>query len=421
MNELSDSFLLATLAILILTSAFFSGSETGMMALNPYKLKHRVNSGHKGAKRASRLLEKPEKLIGIILIGNNLVNIGASAIATVLAMRWFGDAGVLIATGALTIIILIFAEVTPKTLAAHRPELIAIPASSVLTPLLVVFSPFVWLVNHASRILLRLLGLKTSGGQRHILSTDELKTVVQEGGKQISPTYKGMLLNILDLDKMTVEDIMVPRNEVQTIDTNDSFAEIEQQISQSEYTRIPIVNGDINDVVGILHLRNALNLFKTGDAIKKDQLIAAAHDAYFVPESTPLSTMLVNFQKQQRRIGLVVDEYGDVQGLVTLEDLLEEIVGRFTTDTNDDDDIIVIAENNFSIDATALVRDVNKALDWELPIDGPKTMNGLIVETLEQIPEAPVAIRIGNYILEAQLIDKQRIKTISAYQLIDAD
>ena len=419
MNELSDSFLLATLAILILTSAFFSGSETGMMALNPYKLKHRVNSGNKGAKRASRLLEKPEKLIGIILIGNNLVNIGASAIATVLAMRWFGDAGVLIATGALTIIILIFAEVTPKTLAAHRPELIAFPASGVLTPLLVVFSPFVWLVNHASKLLLRILGLKTSDGQRNILSTDELKTVVEEGGKQISPTYKGMLLNILDLDKMTVEDIMVPRNEVQTIDTNDSFAEIERQISQSEYTRIPIVNGDINDVVGILHLRNALNLFKRGDSIQKDQLIAAAHDAYFVPESTPLSTMLVNFQKQQRRIGLVVDEYGDVQGLVTLEDLLEEIVGRFTTDTNDDDDITVIADNNFSIDATALVRDVNKALNWELPIDGPKTMNGLIVETLEQIPEAPVAIRVGNYILEAQVIDTQRIKTISAYRLAD--
>jgi Mg2+/Co2+ transporter CorB len=415
LNELSDSFLLASLVILIFISAFFSSSETGMMALNPYKLKHRVKQGQKSAIRAQKLLDRPDRLIGIILIGNNLVNIVATSIATLLAVRWYGDLGLAVLPFVFTAVILVFAEVTPKTFAAQRPETIAFPASVILTPLLWLLMPFVWLVNHTSNLLLKMLGIKTSNKAKHVLSADELKTVVEEGGQLISPTYKGMLLNILDLDEMTVEDIMIPRNEVICIDMDDDMSTLEQNIMNSDYTRLPVVNGDINQVVGVLHLRNAIPLFRDEQEVNKDALLRSVHEPYFVPESTPLSTMLVNFQREQRRVGLVVDEYGDVQGLVTLEDLLEEIVGRFTNDSVDDDDEILIKQDgSASIDATALIRDVNKALDWQLPTDGPKTINGLIVEHLESIPDAPVSVLLGDYIFEVTSLTTQRIDRVNA-------
>jgi len=413
LNELSDSFLLASLFILILVSAFFSSSETGMMALNPYKLKHRVKQGQRSAIRAQKLLDRPDRLIGIILIGNNLVNIVATSIATLLAVRWYGDLGLAVLPFVFTAIILIFAEVTPKTFAAQRPETIAFPASVVLSPLLWLLMPFVWLINHTSNVLLRVLGVNAKTKAGHVLSTDELKTVVEEGGKLISPTYRGMLLNILDLDEMTVEDIMIPRNEVICIDIDDDIETLENNIMNSDYTRLPVVNGDINNVVGVLHLRSAIPLFRDHQQVDKAALVRAVREPYFVPESTLLSTMLVNFQREHRRIGLVVDEYGDVQGLVTLEDLLEEIVGRFTNDgIEDENEIQKNDDGSAAIDATALIRDVNKVLDWSLPTDGPKTINGLIVEHLESIPDAPVSVVIGQYTFEVTALTNHRVEHV---------
>ncbi len=415
MNDISDGFLLAVLVILVIISAFFSSSETGMMALNPYKLKTRTKHGQKSALRASKLLEHPDRLIGIILIGNNLVNIGASSIATVLATRHFGEAGILVATAVLTVVILVFAEVTPKTIAAQNPEKIALPASAILKPLLFLFWPLVWLLNHATKLLLKVFGVRVKSDPKHTLNADELKTVVEEAGNFISPTYRGMLLNILDLNKMTVEDIMVPRNEIEFIDLRHDDIDLASQIGAIDYTRVPVISGDINDTVGVLHMKKAITLFKQTGHVDEQQLLSIIDDPYFVPESTPLSTMMVNFQKQQLRIGLVVDEYGDIQGLVTLEDLLGEIVGSFTTDINESDDEIILREDGSAlIDASTSIRDVNKALSWELPTDGPKTVNGLMVETLEQIPDAPVALEIAGYRLETKVIDKQRISWVIA-------
>jgi len=387
-----------------------------MMALNPYKLKNHAKRGYKPAIRAGKLLEHPDRLISIILIGNNLVNIAASSIATILATRHFHDAGVFIATGALTVIILVFAEVTPKTIAAQKPEKIAFPASSVLQPLLYIMWPAVWLLNKTTNALLWIMRFKSDKEKQHDLSTDELKTVVEEGGNHIAPTYRGMLLNVLDLESMAVEDIMVPRNEIVHIDIEDTIEEISRVIENSQYTRIPVIRNDINDTLGVLHMRKAIGLFKGGKQPTHQSILQIIDEPYFVPENTPLSTMLVNFQSKQLRIGLVVDEYGDIQGLVTLEDLLEEIVGTFTTDTNESDDEILQREDGSAIiDATSLVRDVNKILNWKLPTDGPKTINGLLVEQLEQLPEAPVSVLVNGYVLEATEIDKQRVTTIKAW------
>lgn len=410
MNETSLTALFITLAGLILLSAFFSSSETGMMSLNRYRLKHMAQTGHKGAKRAHRLLQRTDQLIGVILIGNNFVNIFASAIATVIAIRIWGDAGIAIATVLLTIVILIFAEVTPKTLAALFPEKIAFPASYVLAPLLKILYPVVWAVNLLTGGILKVLRVSPEDIANDHLSREELRTLVNEAGALIPAKHKDMLVSILDLEKVTVTDIMVPRNEVVGIDLDDDLDSILRLLRNSQHTRLPVYKGDINEIQGILHLRNTTKLLQKND-LNKDMIVQLCTEPYFVPESTPLNTQLINFQKGRRRFGIVVDEYGEVLGLATLEDILEEIVGEFTTDyASTSPDIIPQDNGTYIIDGTASLRVINKSLSWKLPLDGPKTLNGLITETLENIPDSNVCLRVGGHRVEVLQIKDNVVK-----------
>ncbi len=381
------------------------------MSLNRYRLKHLVKQHHSGARKASKLLERPDRLIGVILIGNNFVNILASAIATVIAVRLWGDAGIVIATASLTIIILIFAEVSPKTVAALYPEKIAFPAAYILTPLLTLTYPLVWIVNGITNGLLKLCGLSPDGNSNHNLSTEELRTLVHEAGALLPKRKQSMLLGVLELNDVTVDDIMIPKNDIQGIDLDFELDDILSRLSTTSHTRLPVYNGDINKVVGILHMRNLAQLIQQGN-VTKASILQVVHEPYFIPESTPLQTQLLNFQKESRRIGLVVDEYGDVLGIATLEDILEEIVGELSAHHRAENaDIHPQDDDSYIIEASAFIRDINKSLSWDLPTNGPKTLNGLIIETLESIPDANVCLSINGYRVETLQMTDNLIKT----------
>jgi Mg2+/Co2+ transporter CorB len=405
--------LFVILGMLILLSAFFSGSETGMMSINRYRLRHLVKQNNRSAKRVNTLLKRPDRLIGLILIGNNLVNIAASAIATVIGMRLFGDMGIAIATFGLTLIILIFAEVTPKTLAALHPERIAFPSSLILAALLKVLMPLVMLVNAITNGLLVLIGISPEQREQHSLSTEELKTVVNEAGALIPELDQNMLVGILDLENVTVEDIMIPRNELVGIDINDDWKKIQKQLTQSTHTRILLYRDTIDEVVGYIHVRDALRLLSKNQ-FTKATLLRAVREIYFIPEGTTLNVQLLKFKQAKERLGLVVDEYGDIQGLVTLEDILEEIVGDFTTtkEPTTSDEVTLQPDGSYLVDASATVRDLNKEMGWHLPTDGPKTLNGLIIEYLEDIPQNKMSLRIAGYPIEIVDVTDNMIKTV---------
>ncbi|GAB5415573.1 MAG: CNNM domain-containing protein [Congregibacter sp.] len=412
MNEAPLGILFAMLAALILMSGFFSSSETSMMSLNRYRLKHLRKQRHRGATRASRLLERPDRLIGLILIGNNLVNIAASAIATVIAIRLYGDAGIVIATFLLTLVILIFAEVTPKTIAALNPERIAFPATIILLPLLKVMLPLVASVNWVTNGLLRMLGFNPDLDGDDKVSREELRTIVSDPGAMIPQRHRGMLVNILDLEGVTVDDIMVPRNEFYGIDLDDSDQIIIETIQNSGHTLLPVWREDSNNIQGVLHLRNVGGILE-GGGLRREVLMEALDKPYFIPESTPLHTQLRNFQQKKMRLAIVVDEYGDVIGLVAVADILEEIVGEFTSNLNDNaDDIFPQRDGSYLIDGSVSVRDVNKSLHWELPTDGPKTLSGLILEHLESFPDANAGLQIGPYCMEILELDKNVVRTV---------
>ncbi|AEA83060.1 MULTISPECIES: HlyC/CorC family transporter [Stutzerimonas] len=415
MENLHPGFLVGLLVFLLLCSAFFSSSETGMLSLNRYRLRHQAKEGHRGARRASELLAHPDRLLGTILVGNNFVNILASSIATVLAMQLWGEAGIAIATIGLTIILLIFGEITPKTLAALRPEIIAYPVSLPLKMLQKVLYPLVAMLSWVSNGLLGLLGVDLSNKGNDSLSTEELRSVVRESGSDLPLNRQSMLLGILDLERVTVDDIMIPRNEVAGIDLDDDLEAIISQLRTTPHTRLPVFRNDINQIEGIVHMRQIARLL-SHDQLTKESLLAACTEPYFVPENTPLSTQLLNFQKQKRRIGIVVDEYGDVRGVVTLEDILEEIVGEFSNqDTLRSPDIHPQEDGTLVIDGAAYIREVNRALDWHLPCDGPKTLNGLITEALEHIPDSGICLQIGNYRLEILQAADNRVKSVRAW------
>jgi len=411
LSEIPIGYLFTSLVFLIFLSAFFSSSETGMMSLNRYRLRHLVKQKHRGAMRAAKLLQRPDRLIGVILIGNNFVNILASAIATMIALRLMGDAGVAVATAALTLVILIFAEVTPKTVAALKPEQVAFPASLILRPLLAILYPFVWIVNTICNGLLRLLGFNANAQSNDHLSTEELRTIVNEAGALIPRRNQSMLLSILDLESVTVEDVMIPRNEIVGIDVNDDIDTILATISQSPHTRLPLYQDELNDIIGVIHVRQILPLLQMNNPTKED-LLKLSREPYFIPESTALNTQLLNFQKARHWMALVVDEYGDIQGLTTLEDILEEIVGDMAEDQDaDNEDIHPQEDGSYFVDGTATIRDVNKALTWDLPVNGPKTLNGLITESLEEIPQNNVCLQLGPYLIETVQIKDNFIKT----------
>lgn len=386
-----------------------------MLSLNRYRLRHQAKEGHRGAKRAIDLLSRPDRLLGTILVGNNFVNILASSIATVLAMQLWGEAGIAIATVGLTILLLIFGEITPKTLAALRPEAIAYPVSLPLSLLQKVLYPLVAMLGWISNGMLRLIGVDPSKKGTDSLSTEELRSVVRESGSDLPMNRQSMLLGILDLERVTVDDIMIPRNEVAGIDLEDDLEVIVGQLRTTPHTRLPVFHKDINQIEGIVHMRQIARLL-SHDQLTKESLLQACNEPYFVPENTPLSTQLLNFQKQKRRIGIVVDEYGDVLGIVTLEDILEEIVGEFSNqDALRSPDIHPQDDGTLVIDGAAYLREINRALGWQLPCDGPKTLNGLITEALEQIPDSGICLQIGLYRLEILQAADNRVKSVRAW------
>ena len=381
---------------MVVISAYFSGSETGMMTLNRYRLRHMAKQGNRSAKRVEKLLRKPDRLISLVLIGNNLVNILASALGTIVGMRLYGDAGVAIATGVLTFVVLVFAEVLPKTIAALYPEKVAYPSSFLLAPLLILMMPLVWLLNAITRMLMRMMGIKTDIVVSGSLSKEELRTIVHESRSQISRRNQDMLLSVLDLEKMTVDDIMVPRSEIIGIDINDDWKSILRQLSHSPHGRIVLYRDSLDDAISMLRVREAWRLMSEG---------------------TPLSTQLVKFQRNKKKVGLVVNEYGDIQGLVTVEDILEEIVGDFTTSMSPTLAEEVTPQNDGSviIDGTANVREINKAFNWHLPEDDARTVNGVILEALEEIPVAGTRVRIGEYDIDILDVQDNMIKQVKVF------
>lgn len=383
------------------------------MSLNRYRLRHLEKQNNKSAKRVSRLLERPDRLIGLILIGNNLVNIAASALATIIGIRLFGDVGVLYATITLTFIVLIFAEVTPKTLAALYPEKVAFPSSLILMLLLKILFPIVVGVNWITNGFLRLLGISSEQREQHSLSTEELRTVVNESSAFIQERDQDMLVSILDLEKVTVEDIMIPRSDLVGIDINEDWKKIQKQLTQSSHTRVLLYRDNIDDVVGYIHVRDALRLLSKNQ-FTKATLLRAVRELYFIPEGTQLNVQLLKFQHAKERLGLVVDEYGDIQGLVTLEDILEEIVGDFTTTQTPtpSEEVNLQPDGSYLIDGGVSIRDLNKEMSWKLPTDGPKTLNGLIIEYLEDIPQAKLSVKLAGYPVEIVDVNDNMIKTV---------
>lgn len=407
-------FLWSVLFFLLILSAFFAGSETSMMSLNPYRLRHQRKKSA-GARRAAKLLSTPDRLIGLILIVNNAINILAAIVANMLAIYYVGEAAApWVATASLTIMLLVFSEVTPKTIAAQNPEWFAFKASHILKPLLQLFNPLVWSINKLTNAFISVLGFDPNKDRDDSLDTEELKSLVDISGHKLSDSNQGMLRAILDLDNMTVEDIMIPRNEVSGLNLEDNIDILMEQILSCEYTRQPVYMGDINNIVGIFHVRKANHLLRA-DTITHKAIKRFADEAYFIPESTKLTTQLLNFKKMRSRFAVVVDEYGEVQGLVTLEDILEEIVGDFTTNEADEtEEVIAQKDGGYLIDGSATIREINKATDWNLPLNGPKTMNGLVLEQLESIPDGNVSFTIDRFRFETIEIDGTRVKKASA-------
>jgi Mg2+/Co2+ transporter CorB len=400
-----------TIGVMILLSAYFSGTETAMMALNRYRLRHLVKRGNRGAKKADAMLQRQDRLLGVILVGNNLVNFSAATVATVIGFQLMGDTGVLLAPWVLTLVFLIFAEVAPKTLAAERPENWALRAVFVLHPLQRLLMPAVAMVNVLSNALVRPF-LPRNSEDDDQLTTDELKTVVVEGATSVGER-QSMLTRILDLESVTVNDIMVPKAEIAAIDIEDELTTIINIASASQHTLLPIYKDSFDNVLGILHLRRMARLVFQEDFSKAD-LLQLTREPYYVPEATPLHTQLFNFQREKQRFALVVDEYGDIQGIVTLEDILEEIVGEFTSDyAANMPEISPQDDGSFVIDGMAVLRDINRALRWDLPMNGPKTLSGLVLEHLETIPETNVCLRLGEYQIETLQIKDNIVKTIS--------
>jgi Mg2+/Co2+ transporter CorB len=413
LNEVDSSYgaMLLGLIVLVLLSAFFSGTETALMSVNRYRLRHAASAGNRGARLAERLLARPDRLIGLILLGNTLVNISASSLATLLALRLGGEGAVPIAVGAFTLVLLVCGEVAPKTLAALRPERIALPAAFVYVPLLKVCYPIVWLVNAVANAFLRLLGVSREiEGTLDSFTREELRTVLAEASGMIPQRHQQMLLGILDLERATVDDIMVPRHAIEGIDLADEWPLIERQLESARHTRLPVYEGSLERMFGLVHMRRLVRAAAHGE-LDKQALRDSADEPYFVPEGTPLHRQLVNFQHARERLGFVVDEYGDIRGLVTLSDILEEIVGEFATDASMLNPYVTAEPGgSYVVNGAVNVRALNRAMHWRLPIDGPKTLNGLILEYLEAIPEPGTTLTIAGHTIEIVQVSDNAVR-----------
>ena len=417
-DEASLGILIFSFLALIVASAYFSSSETGMMSLNKYRMNHLRRGQHAGATRASKLLEKPDKLIGVILIGNNFVNFLAASIASSITILILGEPAPFTTAIVLTLVVLIFAEVTPKTIAALYPERIAYPSSIVLGVLLKVLYPIVWAVNFVSNTLVRTLGFHPQADSSdQQLSQEELRTVVHESESRLPKKRQGMLLNILDLEKVQVDQIMVPRNEVTGLDIEDAMEDVLEQIASAQHTRLPVYRKDIDNIVGVLHMRSAGRLIKT-ENLNKAAIIQETTEPYFIPDSTPLHTQLFNFQSKKLRMAVVVDEFGAVKGIVTLEDILEEIVGEFTTDLADSNrDIFAQEDGSYLIDGGTSIRDINRTLSWQLDSESANTLNGILMEVLQSIPDASVGVKLDGYYAEILQVKDNVFRTVKMWEV----
>lgn len=414
MEHPSLGLLFTALAGLLILAAFFAGSETALMSLNRYRLRHRASGGSRGARLAEALLKRPDRLIGLILFLSTIVNVATPILVGFIALRVGGEFLVAFGAALLAFVLLIFCEVAPKTFGALHPESLALPAAYIYTPLLFLLYPFVWFTNLLANGVLRMFGVSRQVAANS-LSSEELRTVVAEAGAMIPRRHQQMLVSILDLENATVEDIMVPRNEIVGIDIDDDWDRIIEQLRQSQHTRLPVYQGEIDRIIGLLHMKQVVHELARGH-LDLDALTAAAQarEPYFVPSGTTLNTQLLNFQRNKRRMAFVVDEYGDIQGLVTIEDILEEIVGEFTTDpaTMMHKDVHAEADGSFVASASATIRALNRSMRWNLPTDGPKTLNGLIVEFLETIPEPGTTLKMADYMLEVLQTGDNAIKTV---------
>jgi len=407
--------LVIALVVLIFLSGFFSSSETAMMALNRYRLRHLARNKHRAAIRVSKLLERPDRLLGVILIGNTFANILASSLATVLAVHYFGDVGIAIATFILTFVILIFAEVAPKTFAAAHAQRVAFIVSLPLKLLLKVFYPVVWSANFLANGLLKLLRIPVKRDTVEHLTSDELGTLVKEAGDKIPDSHQDMLLAVLGLEKASVDEIMIPRNDIIGIDLEDAWSNIHKQITGGVHTRMPVYVGDIDNIKGMLHIRKALHLLSKSQ-LTKETILASLNEPYFIPEGTPLHIQLLNFRSVKIRTAFVVDEYGDIQGLATLEDILEEIVGEFTTDIPSiHKEIKKQGDGTYIVDAAITIRELNKQIHSKFDSSGPKTLSGLIIEELEMIPQRGVGLKIAGYPMEVLETSINRIERVKIY------
>ena len=414
MQDIPLHWLCGLLVLLVALSAFFSSTETALMSINRYRLRHRAREGSTGARAAENLLAQPDRLIGLILVCNNFVNSAAAAIVTVICLSLGGEAFAAIGVSVFTVVLIIFGEVAPKTFGALYPERLALPAALIYQVLLKVLYPVVWTTNLLANGVLRLAGVSREKASTTSLSREELRTVVAEASTVIPHRHQRMLMSILDLERIHVEDIMVPRSEIAGIDVTDEWEDILDQLRDSRHTRIPVYDGSLDGLVGILHMKKVARLMAR-DEFDREQLVALARarEPYYVPEGTSLNTQLLNFQRQRRRVAFVVDEYGDVQGLVTLEDLLEEIVGEFTSDTSSlHKDVHKEKGSSFIVNAAASVRTLNRKMGWSLPTSGPRTLNGLIIEYLETIPEAGTSLRINDYAIDVLQTGENAVKTV---------
>ena len=412
MDSIPLELLLLLMLVLLMLSAFFSSSETGLVALNRYRMRHQAQAGHRAAKLAQKLLNKPDRMFGLILLGNNLVNILAASISTVIFLRLLGDAGIWVSTLVLTLIILVFAEVAPKTVAAVYPERIAYPASYVLSLLMRILYPLVWLINLAASSLLRIFGIRKVGLHNDHLTREELRTLVKEGGRTISMDHQQMLINILDLEYGTIDDVMVPRQDVVGIDLDEDWETILHKLTRSIYTRLPVWRGDLDEMIGLLHIRTVMVKLSQGN-LNRTELERSIRTPYFIPEGTSLTQQLLEFQKRERRMGMVVDEYGDIQGLVTLDDILEEIVGEYTAEgTARQRQLRKLDDGSWLVAGNTTVRMLNRRMEWNLPTSGAKTLNGLMLEQLESLPDGHTSIRLDDHILTIVDLGDNRIRKV---------
>ena len=415
MDDIPLTTLAFSLVGLLMGSAFFSGSETALMTINRYRLLHLARNGVRGAQLAQKLLERPDRLIGLILLGNNFVNILAAGITTVVFMRLVGEAGVFVGSMVLTVVVLIFAEVAPKTLAAFKPERVALPASFVLWPLMKVAYPFVWVINLLAGVVLRLFGHRDSDKDDREISQDELRTLLEHGGSLIPPSHRKMFLNILALEEARVEDIMVPRNEIVGIDLDDDPAELPTLLAEFPFSRAVVYRDTIDQVEGVLNLRDLVDL-RAGTAITPALVVSRLRKPYFIPEGARLTQQLAEFQRLHRRLALVVDEYGDIAGLVTLPDILEEIVGEFTSEPKQNTRRIEHQpDGSILVDGRIAVHSLNRRLDFNLPTEDANTLSGLIVNHLESLPLPGTGLEIEGYRMTVEEVRDNVVRKVRMY------